>query len=188
MHGSHRRSPKTPRPTVPSGAETGAAGPQCEGVAASRPAWLVACKKLSGALSSAVMHVQGTGYEVSVPRFPGLHAGGALILPWGSAVAMALCGARMGRDAGAVKAGLDSRTVGISALGMLLAVALGAAAGRTIGVAAGVLAALAGLVPPAVLAVAMERRSRNVARERRRRELREAFEPPKPTGDKERDT
>jgi hypothetical protein len=83
-----------------------------------------------------------------------------------------------------VRAGLDSRTVAIGALAVLLAVALGAAAASTTGRAAGVLAALAGLVPPAVLAVAIANYSRNVVRAKHRQELLKKFAPPKPSGEK----
>ena len=78
---------------------------------------------------------------------------------------------------------MDSRTVGIGTLGVLLAVILGWAAGHAAGPTAGILASLAGLIPPALLAGAIERQSRNVARESRRQELLERFAPPKPTDD-----
>ena len=65
-----------------------------------------------------------------------------------------------------MRAGLDSRTVALGVFAVLLAAGLGGLAGHSAGVAAGVLAALAGLVPPAVLAVAVERRARNAARAR----------------------
>ena len=77
--------------------------------------------------------------------------------------------------------GLDGRAV---ALGVL-AVVLGALAGTSAGAGAGVLAALAGLVPPAVLAVAVERRARNAARVRRQQEVLRRFAPPEPTGEGE---
>lgn len=85
----------------------------------------------------------------------------------------------------AVHAGLDSRTLGIGVLGLLLAVALGWTSGRSAGPAAGVLASLAGLIPSTLLAVALERRSRNAAYEKRRQELLERFAPPRPTNDSE---
>ena len=81
--------------------------------------------------------------------------------------------------------GLDSRTVAVGVLGLVLAVGLGGAAGRTVGVVAGALTAVAGLVSSAVLAVALERRSRNLARVKRRGELLEMFAPPEPSDDKE---
>ena len=62
---------------------------------------------------------------------------------------------------GGVRGGLDGRTVAIAALAVAVAVVLGAAAGTQVGAGAGVLAALAGLVAPAVLAVAVERRARH---------------------------
>lgn len=65
---------------------------------------------------------------------------------------------------------------------MVLALALGAVAGTQMGTAAGALAAVAGLVPPAVLAVAVERRHRNMARRKRRQEVLHKFAPPKATG------
>jgi len=66
-------------------------------------------------------------------------------------------------------------------LGLLLAVVLGWAAGHTAGPMAGILASLAGLAPPALLAAAIERRARNAVRDKRRQELLERFAPPKPT-------
>ena len=61
---------------------------------------------------------------------------------------------------GAVRLGLDGRTVAVGVLAVVLAVALGALAGVQAGAWAGVLAALAGLVAPPVLTVAMARRQR----------------------------
>ena len=82
-----------------------------------------------------------------------------------------------------MRAGLDSRTIAVGALAVLLAAGLGGLAGSTAGVAAGVLAAMAGLVPPVVLAVAIERRARNAARAKRRQELLKTFAPPVPADD-----
>jgi hypothetical protein len=87
--------------------------------------------------------------------------------------------------AGAVRLGLDGRTVAIGLFAVVLAVVLGAVAGSLAGAGAGVLAALAGLVPPAVLALAVELRQRNIARMQRRQEVLRRFAPPKPTGDRE---
>lgn len=86
---------------------------------------------------------------------------------------------------GAVRSGLDGRTVAIGVSAVMLAVVLGAVAGTLAGSAAGVLAALAGLLPPAVLAVAVERRQRLIARERRRQEVLRRFAPPAPMGHEE---
>ena len=86
---------------------------------------------------------------------------------------------------GAVRLGLDGRTVAIGLFAVVLALVLGAVAGTQVGAGAGALAALAGLVPPAVLAVAVERRQRNIARMKRRQEVLRRFAPPKPTGDGE---
>jgi hypothetical protein len=66
-----------------------------------------------------------------------------------------------------------------------LAVGLGAWAGTEVGVWAGVLAALAGLLPPAVLAVAVGRRQRNVARIKKQKAILRKYAPPKRTGDRE---
>jgi hypothetical protein len=74
-----------------------------------------------------------------------------------------------------VGAGLNSRTVAVGALAVLLAAGLGGLAGGTAGVPAGVLAAMAGLVPPAVLALAVERRARSTAHAKRRQELLKIF-------------
>jgi hypothetical protein len=54
-----------------------------------------------------------------------------------------------------------------------------------VGAEAGALAALVGLVPPAVLAIAVERRQRNVKRVKERQEVLRRFAPPKPTCDGE---
>jgi len=81
--------------------------------------------------------------------------------------------------------GLDGRTVAIGVFAAVLALVLGAVAGTHLGAVAGALAALAGLIPPAVLAVAVERRQRNMARARRRQEVLRRFAPPKPAGDRE---
>jgi hypothetical protein len=81
-----------------------------------------------------------------------------------------------------VRWGLDGRTVALGVFAVVLAVVLGAIAGTSAGAGAGVLAALAGLVPPAVLAVAVELRQRNVARMKKRQEVLRRFAPPGPTG------
>jgi hypothetical protein len=89
------------------------------------------------------------------------------------------------RHSGAVRLGLDGRTVAIGVFAVVLALVLGAVAGTEVGAAAGALAALAGLIPPAVLAVAVERRQRNIARAKRRQEVLRRFAPPEPAGDRE---
>jgi hypothetical protein len=81
--------------------------------------------------------------------------------------------------------GLDGRTVAIGLAAVALAIVLGAVAGTLAGAGAGALAALAGLVPPAVLAVAVELRQRNAARLKRQQEVLRRFAPPKPTVDRE---
>lgn len=81
--------------------------------------------------------------------------------------------------------GLDGRTVAIGVFAVVLAIVLGALAGTSAGAGAGVLAALAGLVPPAVLAAAVELRHRNIARMKKRQEVLRRFAPPKPTGNRE---
>lgn len=82
-----------------------------------------------------------------------------------------------------MRAGLDSRTVAVGALAVLLAAGLGGLAGDTAGVTAGVLAAMAGLVSSAVLAVAIERRARNAAHANRRQELLKIFASPVPAAE-----
>ena len=77
---------------------------------------------------------------------------------------------------------LDGRTLAIGVFAVVLALVLGAVAGTQVGAAAG---ALAGLIPPAVLAVAVERRQRNIARTKRRQEVLRRFAPPKPAGGRE---
>jgi hypothetical protein len=84
-----------------------------------------------------------------------------------------------------VWSGLDGRAVALGALAVVLALGLGAWAGTQAGAVAGALAALAGLVPPAVGAVAVERHTRNTAREKRQQEILRKFAPPKPTGEGE---
>ena len=89
--------------------------------------------------------------------------------------------------AGVVWGGFDGRTVAVAALALVLAVVLGAVAGSQVGAGAAVLAALAGLVPPAVLAFALERRARNASRLKRREEILAKYAPPRPAepgGDK----
>jgi hypothetical protein len=81
--------------------------------------------------------------------------------------------------------GLDGRTVAIGAFAVVLAIVLGAVAGTSAGAEAGVLAALAGLVPPAVLAAAVELRQRNIARMKKRQEVLRRFAPPEPTSNGE---
>lgn len=75
--------------------------------------------------------------------------------------------------------GLDGRTITIGLLAVVLALVLGAVAGTQVGAWAGALAALAGLLPSAVLAMAVERRQRNL----RRQEFLDRFRPPEPTSD-----
>jgi len=87
---------------------------------------------------------------------------------------------------GAVRLGLDGRTVAIGVLAVVLAVVLGALAGTHVGAWAGVLAALAGLVAPPVLTTAVDRRKRNIALFKRQQEVLRRFALPKPTGSRER--
>lgn len=84
-----------------------------------------------------------------------------------------------------MRVGLDGWTLVIGGGAVLLAVGLGAGAGSVVGAWAGVLAALVGLVPPVVLAVAIERRQRNVKRMKERQEVLGRFAPPRPTRDGE---
>lgn len=65
---------------------------------------------------------------------------------------------------------------------MVLAVGLGAWAGTEVGAWAGVLAALAGLLPPSVLAVAVARRQRNVARIKKQKAILRKYGAPKRIG------
>jgi len=76
---------------------------------------------------------------------------------------------------------VDSRTVAVAAAGLLVTIALGALAGRTAGVAAGVIVALVGLVGSAVVTVVLERQSRVAADAARTQELLEMFAPPRPS-------
>jgi hypothetical protein len=91
------------------------------------------------------------------------------------------------RHSEAARSGLDGRTVAIGLFAVVLALVLGAVAGTQVGVAAGALAALAGLVSPAVLAVAVERRQRNTVRMKERQDVLRRFAPPKPAGNGEDD-
>jgi len=81
--------------------------------------------------------------------------------------------------------GLDGRTVAIGVFAVVLAVGLGAWAGTEVGAWAGVLAALAGLLPPAVLAFAVGRRQQNVARAKKQKVIIRKHAPPKRTGNRE---
>jgi hypothetical protein len=76
------------------------------------------------------------------------------------------------------------KTIALGLFAVFLALGLGAWAGTQAGAWTGALAALAGLLPPAVLAVAVERRQRNMARMRKQQEILRTFAPPKRTGDK----
>ncbi len=67
--------------------------------------------------------------------------------------------------------GVDGRTIALGLSAVFLALGLGAWAGTQVGAWAGALAALAGLLPPAVLAVAVERRQRNAEQMRKQQEL-----------------
>src|SRR5690349_282862 len=86
---------------------------------------------------------------------------------------------------GAVQSGFGGRTIALGLLAVVLAIALGALAGTQAGAEAGVLAALAGLVPPALLAVAVEQRSRNAKRFKRQQEIIRRFAPPQANSDEE---
>jgi Flp pilus assembly protein TadB len=77
------------------------------------------------------------------------------------------------------------RTVALVLAALGLAVGLGAWAGTEVGVWAGVLASLAGLLPPAVLAVALERRQRNRAQLEEQKEFLRKHAPPKRAGGRE---
>jgi hypothetical protein len=83
---------------------------------------------------------------------------------------------------GVVRGGFDGRAVALVSLTLVLTVTLGALAGSQTGAWAGVLGALAGLIPPVVLAVAIDRRSRNVALQKRKDEILGKYAPPKPAG------
>lgn len=79
-----------------------------------------------------------------------------------------------------MRLGLDGRTVAIGVFAVILALVLGGTAGTAVGASAGAWTALAGLLPPAVLAVAVELRARNARRVQRRQELLSLFAPPEP--------
>jgi hypothetical protein len=85
-----------------------------------------------------------------------------------------------------VRFGLDGRTIAVGLFAVVLALVLGAVAGTLAGAGAGALAALASLAPPVVLAVAIERRQRNLRRMKRQQEILRRFAPPKPRGDRRR--
>lgn len=81
--------------------------------------------------------------------------------------------------------GLDGPATVIGVCAVVLAVALGWVAGTWVGSGAGVLVALAGLVPPAVWAVAMQRRQRVNAEDKERQEVLRKFAPPAPMADQD---
>lgn len=89
------------------------------------------------------------------------------------------------RHSEVVRWGFDGRTVAIGVLAAVLALMLGAWAGTQVSAWAGALAALASLLPAAVLAVFVEQRQRNIARMKKRQEVLRRFAPPKPTGGEE---
>jgi hypothetical protein len=70
-------------------------------------------------------------------------------------------------------------------LAVVLALGLGAWAGSRSGAAAGAITALAGLASSVVAAIAVDRRARNLARQRRRQEILRTFAPPGPADDGE---
>jgi hypothetical protein len=78
--------------------------------------------------------------------------------------------------------GFNGPTVAVGLFTVVLAIVLGALAGRHTGAAGGALAALASLVPAAGLAVFLELRQRKIARTKRKQEALRKFAPPKPTG------
>lgn len=80
--------------------------------------------------------------------------------------------------------GVDWRTVALGLAALALAFGLGAWAGTEVGVWAGVLTALAGLLSAAVLAAAVGRRQRNMARVKKQEEILRKHAPPKRTGDR----
>jgi drug/metabolite transporter (DMT)-like permease len=80
---------------------------------------------------------------------------------------------------------VDSRTVTVAAAGVLLTAALGALTGKSVGVAAGILAALVSLVGSAVVTVILERHSRQAAAAVRNQELLDMFAPPEPLAGRE---
>lgn len=75
----------------------------------------------------------------------------------------------------------------IGILALALALGLGAAAGSLIGVWAGALAALASLVPSAVLTTAVIRQQRTLERIKKQGEIRRKYALPKPRDDWEGD-
>lgn len=78
--------------------------------------------------------------------------------------------------------GIEGRTVATGLAAVALAIVLGAVAGTLAGAEAGALVAFAGLVPPAVLAVAVGLRQQNMARLRKQQDVVRRFAPPKPEG------
>jgi hypothetical protein len=84
-----------------------------------------------------------------------------------------------------VVAGVDGRTVVLGVCAVVLAVALGALAGVSMGAWEGVLASLTGLVPPAVLGVMLQRRDCVRDLEGKRAEILRRFAPPSPMSKEE---
>jgi hypothetical protein len=80
---------------------------------------------------------------------------------------------------------VDLRTVAVAVAGVLVTIALGIASGRTAGPTAGAIAALVSLVGSAVVAVVLERQSRQAADAARKQELLGMFAPPRPSEDRE---
>jgi hypothetical protein len=84
-----------------------------------------------------------------------------------------------------VRWGFDGRTIALGLLAVFLAIGLGAWAGTELGAWAGVLAALAGLLSAAVLAAAVGRWQRNLARMSKQDKIRRRHARPKRTGNRE---
>jgi len=82
-----------------------------------------------------------------------------------------------------VWSGLDGRAVVLGVLAVVVAVGLGAWAGSRSGAAAGAITVVAGLASSVVAGAAVDRRARNLARQKEQRQVLERFAPPGPVGD-----
>jgi hypothetical protein len=77
--------------------------------------------------------------------------------------------------------GLDGRAVVLGMLAVVVAVGLGAWAGSRSGAAAGAISVVAALASSVIAGAAVDRRARNLARQKEQEQVLHRFAPPGPT-------